>query len=173
MSFESLPVFVEVRARADSESGECFGATAKQVAEHDGSCVYGWLIWEWPGILIEAEFHAVWQQPNGTLLDVAKKDDGESVVLFLPDPSKSFEGVRVDSIRLPIGKNPAIKTLIAGKERFYRLFQQKHGNATGHVVLDGDLADLHDQLAVLSHQLSVSREAIRGWSLFSRKQRLR
>jgi hypothetical protein len=173
IGFESQPIFIQVQTRHDAESGECFAATTKQVSEFGGSCVYGWLIWEWPGILIEAEFHAVWKKPDGELIDVARKDERESVVLFLPDPRKEFHGERIDNARLPIGKNPDIKKLIAGKELFHKLFQQKHGNATGAVVLRGELAALHEYLSRLGHQLSVSREARRGQSLFSRKQKPR
>lgn len=173
MGFSTEPVFIQVNARADAISGECFDTTAKQVIEHGGSSVFGWLIWEWPGILIEAEFHAVWQKPDGTLLDVTKKDDGESVVLFIPDPGRKHEGVRVDNVRLPIGKDQKIKQLISLKKQIYSIMPKQNGP----VVMDEDdlhhLIFLQNQVQELAFLLSISRESKRAASLSSRKQRSR
>jgi hypothetical protein len=165
------PVFLQVKTRADARSAECFEATANHVAELGGSSVVGWQVWEWPGILIEGEFHAVWKSPDGELLDVSRKDEGEQRILFIPDPRIVYHGEAIDSIRIPIGKDPKIKQLISTKERFYRLFKEVHGNATGMIVLTGDLADLHTLSERLGSELAVSREALRALALSSRRQR--
>lgn len=165
------PLFVGVKTRADARSAECFEATAKHVVEFGGSSVVGWQVWEWPGILIEGEFHAVWKNPDGVLLDVSRKDEGEQQILFIPDPRFSHTGETIDSIRIPIGKNPKIKQLISMKERFYRLFKEVHGNATGMIVLKGDLAELHTLSERLGSELATSREAHRALALSSRRQR--
>jgi hypothetical protein len=165
------PVFVRVQTRSDARSAECFETTAKHVAEFGGSSVFGWQVWEWPGILIEGEFHAVWRSPDGEMLDVSRKDEGENLTLFIPDPRLSYTGETIYSIRIPIGKNLKIKHLISIKERFYRLFREVHGNATGMIVLKGELADLHTLSERLGSELSVSREAQRALALSSRRQR--
>lgn len=165
------PVFVRVQARSDSRSSECIEATAKHVSEFGGSSVFGWQVWEWPGILIEGEFHAVWRSPDGEFLDVSKKDDNENLVLFIPDPRLTYNGETIDNIRIHIGENPKIKQLISMKERFYRLFKETHGNATGMLVLKGELADLHTQSECLVSELAISREAQRALALSSRRQR--
>ncbi len=165
------PVFVQVQTRTDARSAECFEATATHVAEFGGSSVVGWQVWELPGILIEGEFHAVWKNPDGVLIDVSRKDDGENQILFIPDPRITYTGEKIDSIRLPIGKNPKIKQLISMKEQFYRLFKQVHGNATGMIVLKGELADLHTLSERLGSELAVSREAQRALALSYRRQR--
>ena len=165
------PVFVQVQTRHDARSSECFEATAKHVAEFGGTSVYGWQVWEWPGILIEGEFHAVWKNPDGVLLDVSRKDEGENRILFIPDPRLAYTGETIDSIRIPIGKNPKIKQLISIKERFYRLFKETHGNATGMIVLKGELADLHTLSDRLGSELVISREAQRASALSFRRQR--
>lgn len=165
------PVFIQVETRPDARSAECFEATAKHVAEFGGTSVVGWQVWEWPGILIEGEFHAVWKSPDGELLDVSRKDEGEQQILFIPDPRLSYAGETIDSIRIPIGKNPKIKHLISIKERFYRLFKEFHGNATGMIVLKGELADLHTLSERLGSELAISREARRALALSSQRQK--
>lgn len=47
----------------------------------------GWIIWEDPGLLVEAEFHVVWADPGGNLVDVTPKPDGEQRILFVRDSS--------------------------------------------------------------------------------------
>lgn len=105
------------------------------------------------------------------MLDVSRKDEGENLTLFIPDPRLSYTGETIYSIRIPIGKNLKIKHLISIKERFYRLFREVHGNATGMIVLKGELADLHTLSERLGSELSVSREAQRALALSSRRQR--
>lgn len=165
------PLFVCVQTRSDARSAECFDATAKHVAEFGGVSVFGWQVWEWPGILIEGEFHAVWKSPAGKMLDVSRKDEGENRILFIPDPRISHTGETIDSIRIPIGKAPEIKHLISIKERFYRMFKEVHGNATGMIALKGELADLHALSERLGSELADSREAQRAMALSSRRQR--
>jgi hypothetical protein len=55
-----------------------------------GSIQYGWVIWEQPNVLLEAEFHSVWKAPNGELIDITPQMDGEKQVLFLADPVRTF-----------------------------------------------------------------------------------
>ena len=44
---------------------DCFPLVECMVAREGGRLVLGWALWERPGFLIEAELHAVWQQPQG------------------------------------------------------------------------------------------------------------
>jgi hypothetical protein len=51
-----------------------------------GSIRYGWRVREWPRILLTAEPHAVWVDPDGTLIDITPDvADGEDS-LFVPMP---------------------------------------------------------------------------------------
>lgn len=50
-----------------------------------GERVFGWLVWELPGRLVDAEFHVVWRTPGGELVDLTPRADGEPEVLFVPD----------------------------------------------------------------------------------------
>ena len=55
-----------------------------------GQCLPGWLIWA-SSKMIDAVHHSVWHSPDNTLVDPTPKEDGEQRVLFLPDPSHTFD----------------------------------------------------------------------------------
>src|SRR5205085_4684270 len=79
-------VWVPVRPRKDSVVLQnCYKDVERQVVEFGGEIAYGWEVWEWPRIIIEAEFHAVWRSPEGDLTDVTSKADGEQAIVFISD----------------------------------------------------------------------------------------
>jgi hypothetical protein len=43
----------------------------------------GWRFWEWPDVFMEAEFHAVWQMPDGGLQDPTPNEWGEPKIRFV------------------------------------------------------------------------------------------
>jgi len=67
-----------------------------------GSIQYGWLLWEWPHVYIEAEFHSVWRDADGVLHEVTSSPEGAVEILFLPDDSRRYEGKHIDNVRLAI-----------------------------------------------------------------------
>lgn len=85
---------------------------ADKVAADGGRCVFGWAIWEFPGVLIEAEFHAVWEGDDGTQLDVAARPLMFPVITFLPDPVRTYQGRQVDNVRKPLSSDPRVRELI-------------------------------------------------------------
>jgi hypothetical protein len=50
-----------------------------------GEPLYGWLVWEASGLYLNAEFHCVWQDGRD-LYDITPTQEGETCVLFAPDP---------------------------------------------------------------------------------------
>lgn len=79
------PVYVEVRPTEGARQGWCFRNVLDHAHTHGGGPLYGWIIWGAPGLYWNAEFHCVWMQPHGGLLDITPKADGERGVLFAPD----------------------------------------------------------------------------------------
>jgi hypothetical protein len=136
------PQWVPVEPRLDSGFRDCFADVGRQVEEHGGSLVSGWLIWEHPGVLLDAEFHAIWKSPEGNLLDVTEKADRERRVLFVPDGTRTFAGHRIDNVRLPIGKDPLIAEFIKSKELFQQSFEAEHAEKVGMVALSPELTAL-------------------------------
>lgn len=170
LDVDSDPRFLPVLARDDSGLGDCFNDVKRHVVEHGGSLVHGWMLWEWPGVLVEAEFHGVWRSPSGELIDVTKKGDGETEILFVPDEVRIYEGSRIDNVRHAVGKNPKIQTFIQTQNRFYKLFSERHGNLVGEVELDDELAEMAYRNALLAEELATSSEAMLASARFTKQK---
>jgi hypothetical protein len=79
--------FVPVKPDQYGLYGWCADGVNEKV-KHDGGYIrFGWTIWEWPNVLLTAEFHSVWSDPNGELVDITPKPQGESSIVFVPDAS--------------------------------------------------------------------------------------
>lgn len=115
---------------------ECFSIVPKQIAAHGGSQLTGWAIWEVPGIYIEAEFHAVWQRPDGQIVDITPRPIYFPSIAFLPDPKRQYVGRQVDNIRQPLVRdNDLVRFLYLCRRRF-------------EILNQGDLADQHGAIAL-------------------------
>jgi hypothetical protein len=108
----SRPQFLAVTPVEGVEVKDCFPAVARQVRDHGGSICHGWQIWEWPGVMLEAEFHAVWRTPNGQLRDITPKPEPIPRILFLPDPSRKYSGRQVNNVRRALSTDPRIADFI-------------------------------------------------------------
>jgi hypothetical protein len=92
----AAPIQLPVERRPDSVPLECFQNVQRCIDHDGGSIQYGWLRWEWPHVLIEAEFHATWRDLAGALHEVTGSMDDDGDVLFLPDDSRRYEGKHID-----------------------------------------------------------------------------
>lgn len=79
------PLFVPVISDPNGLYGWCSDGVLQKVSVDGGSIVFGWTIWEWPQIMLTAEFHAAWRDPDGKLVDVTPKPHREERILFVPD----------------------------------------------------------------------------------------
>ncbi|OCJ65486.1 hypothetical protein A6U97_27585 [Agrobacterium tumefaciens] len=86
------PRYLPVRPDPISQPSECFNNVMARVSKEGGNLVYGWLVWEWPNVFIEAEHHAVWQSSD-MLVDITPHVNGENEILFLPDPKSTYDFV--------------------------------------------------------------------------------
>jgi hypothetical protein len=59
-----VPIPVNVAPEPSAELNNCFHNVASIVAKNGGAILYGWSLWEWPRVFIEAEHHAIWDN-NG------------------------------------------------------------------------------------------------------------
>lgn len=106
------PVHIKITPTAGAAPLECFGNINSYIEQKGGSIQYGWLLWEWPNVLVEAEFHAVWVSPSGEIRDITPRLDGDTDVLFLPDDRRTYEGKYVDNIRLAVREDKLIHDFI-------------------------------------------------------------
>jgi hypothetical protein len=96
------PVFIPVVQTKGVRFNYCMTDVPKFVEDNGGSVQYGWTLWEDPSISLEAEFHATWITPQGKLIDITPKPDGESKILYLKDSRRVYENKLVDNIRKPL-----------------------------------------------------------------------
>lgn len=117
--------FLTVSPDADSKINECFPNVEVKIARDGGRMLCGWQLWEWPRVMVEAEFHAVWVSADGSMVDITPKEQGESRILFLPDPKRTYDGVLVDNVRRAIRDDLLVHHLIKVSKAITRVMN--HG----------------------------------------------
>lgn len=96
----------------------------------------GWRLLEWPDVLVEAELHAVWVGLDQEYVDVSPSGCGSDNILFLPDPTRSYDGKQVNNIRMPISCGSYVKRFIDAADRVFL------------VTNSGDRARIHGELKI-------------------------
>ena len=155
-----VPVYVDVQSIADAPSDECFVLVPEQVGRHGGEVVIGWALWEWPSLFVEAEFHSVWRAPNDSLLDISPKKTPAQKVLFLPDPSRQYEGRQVNNIRKAISKNAVVLQFLRAADAEYEFVNRgERAMQHGHIKVKGPEAE--EYRAILRTKAHCSLEMVR------------
>lgn len=143
---KSTPVYLDVRPEPDAKVLQCFASVEKKVKRNGGKAVYGWQIWQ-TNLLVEAEFHAVWQSPNNTLVDITPKQIFPiHQILFVPDPTKSYTGASIDNIRLNITNNPLVDEFIAISESIFLFLNKGERTHEDIITLDVQEASIYKTL---------------------------
>lgn len=99
------PCYIPVKPGEGDEVDQCFDNVKNKIKKVGGTQEFGWILWETPGLLIEAEFHSNWISPNGERTDITPKRDGERQILFLPDSKKIFKNELVENLRKKLVAN--------------------------------------------------------------------
>jgi len=120
LSPDLTPIKISIEPPHWAKELDCVDIVRRLVKEEGGECVLGWALWEWPNVIVEGEFHAVWKKPDGSLLDVTPRTDGDDFVLFLPDPKAVVDTYQKDNVRLPLAQRREILDFIEIKERLHR-----------------------------------------------------
>ncbi|MGL4965857.1 MAG: SEC-C metal-binding domain-containing protein [Inquilinus sp.] len=112
-----------------------------------GSLLYGWLIWEWPRVFIEAEHHAVWEK-DGSLVDITPPSNGERRILFLPDPNASYDFAfmkRRNNIRRSYGIFQSVDEWISANDKYHEI---KERNSIGNriSITGGDFIEMNGRI---------------------------
>ncbi len=137
----SKPLYVPIQSLTDKPLNECFSIVPEHVATHGGKQLIGWMISEWRSVLIEAELHAVWQRPDGTLIDITPKNAPLNRILFIPDSSQEYTGVMVDNIRKPLSEDPRIRRFCDSfHERFLELNKGDLADQYGWIMPSPEVA---------------------------------
>jgi hypothetical protein len=123
----STPVFVPLVPDITATPRECFFNVHQAVDQRGGEIVYGWAVWWWPGVFIEAEHHAVWKAPDGSMLDVTPHERGNSATLFVADQDAIFDETsfyRRDNIRKSLRNDPDIQAWLDAMAQRYQLTEK-------------------------------------------------
>jgi len=140
------PVYVQVRPSDTSQINECFPTVDAYVAKHGGTRLLGWSLWEFPGLFVDAEFHAVWKSPEGALVDVTKRNRAIGSVLFLPAPGLTYTGRQVNNVRRPISLEPLVVEYLATFDDEFELINR------------GDRAEQHGEISLGGAEAQEYRE---------------
>ncbi|MGH8420768.1 MAG: SEC-C domain-containing protein [Pseudomonas fluorescens] len=141
------PVYLRVQQEADAIAHECFPNVQAKIARDSGTMLCGWQLWGWPHVLVEAEFHAVWISPAGELVDITPKPEGEARTLFVPDPRRSYEGLAIDNVRLPLRDDLLIRHFIQMSEAIVRVMNR------------GDRASRYGEISVPANEIQPLLQA--------------
>jgi hypothetical protein len=134
VSAGQVPVFVEVIPVAGAAINECFPNVDRKVQRDGGTMVLGWMIWESPGLFVEAEFHAIWQSEAGDLVDITPKSRPVDKILFLPQPDAVYSGRQVNNVRRAVSGDPEVAAYLRTYDAMFE-FLNRGARAEQHGVL--------------------------------------
>lgn len=164
---EHSPVSVVYQPEFGQPQNECFPIVEHRVSEFGGEQVIGWAIWERPGVFIEAEFHSVWRNPTGQLIDVSPRPYNFKETTFLPDPSRKYTGRQVDNVRCPLVKDQDVTRFLYLASRRYQIMNtgslaEQHGEITLPKKLYREYMQVMKEAAAL--ELKIARKYPAGFS---------
>jgi hypothetical protein len=118
---EIIPVIIEPYAKIHN----CFPNVDEKVKKDKGKAHYGWAIYQ-SDILCEAERHAVWENPEGDLIDITPQEPNVDTIMFVSDNNFIYTGQLVDNIRVNITNNPVVDDFIYICENTEKLYTYGH-----------------------------------------------
>lgn len=143
------PLYVDVEPLQGAPANECFALVDAYVDRHGGERLLGWSLWEMPGLFVEAEFHAIWRSPNGSLVDIAPKSRPTARILFLPAAGAEYKDRQVNNVRVPVAEDTEV-------ERYLRIFDELF-----EFMNRGERAELHGEVQLRGAE-AVEFEQIQG-----------
>jgi hypothetical protein len=107
------PQFVNVMPEPGCEPLECFVNVRSKVERDGGRIQFGWSVWQWGEVYLEAEHHAVYVAPESSdLVDITPSEYKTPKHLFIPDNSATYDfenrGVRRDNLRFALIDDPTV-----------------------------------------------------------------
>jgi hypothetical protein len=130
---DAQPIYITITPETACLPNDCFECVRQKVKRAGGRIQYGWTIWEWPRVFVEAEHHAVYEPPTGPpWIDITPSALPEiRRRLFLPDDSATYsfdnEGVLRDNQRLALCADPLIQQFFAAASEKARIMNSIPG----------------------------------------------
>jgi hypothetical protein len=116
------PQYVTITPGPGCMPSDCFANVQKRIAKEGGGIQFGWAVWEWPGVYLEAEHHAVYVPPDSTsFIDITPCTERSSRRLFVPHDTATWdfenEGVLRDNLRFALIDDPLVDDLFKAAAR--------------------------------------------------------
>jgi len=149
------PIIIPLRPLTGKPLNDCFAIVPEYISVRGGKQRYGWCIHVWKDVLVEADFHCVWESPEDMLVDLTPKVEKGDAIIFLPDTTITYNGVQIENKRKLLTSDINVKTFIGlQEEKFRRLNQGDLATKYGKLGIDDlgvEFIDLeHRMLAVYS-----------------------
>lgn len=103
--------FIQYRPNEQYREKDCYENVKSHFKKLGGEIIWGWSLWIWPNVFIEAFHHAVWKSPTGILIDITP--DSTSTFdshLFVIDQESTFDDnmERYENKRMPLNEDPLV-----------------------------------------------------------------
>jgi hypothetical protein len=107
-----------------------------RIAVDGGAIRFGWRVIAWPDRLLVAQRHAVWQEPDGTLVDItpAPVDGGDS--LFAPDDRETATAKRYRILHVSPDRSSEIAERVAALKGGQRAYEERRAAKAGQSLYD-------------------------------------
>lgn len=143
LSPEHQPTYIPITTEPGCMPNNCFWNVRQKVSAEGGRIQFGWAIWEWPHIFIEAEHHAVYVPSRGAgWIDVTPNQTPPATHrLFLPDDTATYDfdkrGRGLSNVRKPYIDDPLIHELFRLKDERLAIEDRAEADIGERVVLRG------------------------------------
>lgn len=149
------PCWVPLQPLPGKSQKDCVNIVSDKVALSGGRQILGWAIWEWHNVLIEAEFHAIWESPDGRLVDLTPRPFKIPQILFLPDVKIRYHGLQIDNHRKSLSKNKDVDRFIwLAEQMMLETNKGELANYYGKITLTGELLEINNEMRLIQDRLS-------------------
>jgi len=154
LGLSSEAIYIDIAPDTNSIFGECFINVKDKVQRDGGKVIYGWRFYEF-SYMIEAELHAVWESPDGKIIDITPgKEVGDCKILFAVDSKKGYDGTRIDNFRINTTENKLVDDMIEiERARFRFIDKAKYVDTEGQVLMNEEEALVWQHLFNYSYEI--------------------
>lgn len=141
--------FRRIASQPQGAYGQCYWTVKSAVETGGGVAVYGWRITFVPRALVMGDHHAIWQNPEGALLDITPQaGEKAQASTFAVDPA-DFEHPEVGPPfvamkHFPLSAHPTVKAYVAANDARITFQRETHAEliAAGASWQEGKLIAL-------------------------------
>ncbi|HEX4145277.1 MAG TPA: hypothetical protein VHY91_17350 [Pirellulales bacterium] len=125
LNADDEPSFVPVVPVRNARVDDCYFNVGIAEKAGGGEPLHGWTIWIFQNdeepLFLDAEHHSVWRKPDRKLVDVSPRPDGETQILFHPDPERVYQGSAIPSQFFALKDDPTLAKYLQLLPWFNRL----------------------------------------------------